>query len=87
MNRAAKSLARFFQSQQEVAKLLGIKGSQLSLLIAGKRKPSIEVAAAIEQHFGVPCRWWIEEADESASSERCGTTETGIPIVTTRAAK
>ena len=60
-SRGARMLARFFQSQQEVAPRLGIKPSQLSLLIAGKRRPSIEVAAAIEREFGVPCIAWCEE--------------------------
>lgn len=60
-NRGALELSRFFQSIKEVAPELGIKQSQLSLLLAGKRKPSIEVAAKIEGIFEVPCRYWTEE--------------------------
>ena len=64
MNRGAVELSRFFQSQAEVAPRLGIEASMLSLLLAGKRKPSIEVAAAIEDQFGVPCRFWAEDMPE-----------------------
>jgi plasmid maintenance system antidote protein VapI len=72
MNRGARELAKFFQSMQEVAPRLGVKPSMLSLLVDGKRKPSIEVAAAIEREFGVPCRFWVEEEPDppvSASPE------------------
>jgi len=67
MNKGAAALRRFFQSQAEVAPRLGIKPSQLSLLLDGKRMPSIEVAAAIEREFGVSCRLWAEPACDEAS--------------------
>lgn len=67
-NRGAAALRRFFQSQADVAPRLGIKPSQLSLLLDGKRLPSIEVAAAIERQFGVACRLWTEP--ETGDDER-----------------
>jgi plasmid maintenance system antidote protein VapI len=66
VNKGAEALQRFFQSQEQVAPALGIKPSMLSLLLSGKRKPSIEVAAAIERMFGVPCRLWVEDGDGDA---------------------
>lgn len=60
-NRGAIELNKFFQKNQDGAKLVGIGTSQFSLLLSGKRKPSIEVASEIEKHFGVPCRYWTEE--------------------------
>ena len=43
-----------------VAPKLGIDPSHLSLLISGKRKPSIEIAAKIEKIFNIPCIYWTE---------------------------
>lgn len=60
-NRGAIELNRFFQSIQDGAKKVGVGPSMFSLLLSGKRKPSIEVAAAIEKEWGVPSRYWVEE--------------------------
>jgi transcriptional regulator with XRE-family HTH domain len=60
-NRGAIELNKFFQSLKDGAKLVGVGQSQFSLLLSGKRMPSIEVAAQIEKHWGVPCRYWTEE--------------------------
>ena len=62
-NRGAIALSKFFQSQQEAATILGIKPSMLSLLLSGKRMPSIEIAAKIEKHWEVPCRYWTEDVE------------------------
>ncbi len=60
-NRGALALQNYFQSMKEVSKQLGIGHSMLSLLISGKRKPSIEVAAKLEKMFNIPCIQWTEE--------------------------
>lgn len=61
MNRGALELGKFFQSQSEAAQRIGVDPSTFSLLLASKRRPSIEVAAAIERQYGVPCIAWTEE--------------------------
>lgn len=62
-NRGAEALRNFFQSQNDGARRVGIGGSAFSLLLAGKRRPSIEVAARIERLYGVPCAYWVEDVE------------------------
>lgn len=69
-NRGALELGQYFQLVQEGAKLVGVGPSQFSLLLSGKRKPSIEIAANIEKHFGVPCRYWMEEVTIESKKKR-----------------
>ncbi len=60
-NRGALALGEYFRPLNEGAEKVGVGPSQFSLLLSGKRKPSIEVAAKIEDVYGVPCRYWTEE--------------------------
>lgn len=62
-NRGALELSKFFQHITNAAKKVKIGQSQFSLLLSGKRKPSIEVAAAIEKEWKVPCIYWTEEVE------------------------
>jgi transcriptional regulator with XRE-family HTH domain len=61
INRGSHALGEYFQPLGPAAKRLGISSSHFSLLLSGKRLPSIELAAKIEELFGVPCRFWAEE--------------------------
>jgi transcriptional regulator with XRE-family HTH domain len=67
MNRGAVLLRRFFQSQLEVAPRLGVEPWMLSLLLAGRRKPSIETAAAIQREFDVPMIAWTEDVTNATA--------------------
>lgn len=62
MNKGAKELGKFFQKVQDGAKKVGVGSAQFSLLLSGKRMPSIEVAAKIEAHYGIPCKYWTEKS-------------------------
>lgn len=69
-NRGALALSKYFQHIQDGAKKVGVGSSQFSLMLSGKRMPSIEVAAKIEQYFEVPCRYWTEEVEIHSSKNR-----------------
>ncbi len=60
MTKGAKTLAKLFDrpKQYEVAKQLGIGQSHLSLIIAGKRVPSLALAAKIRRELGIPVDFW-----------------------------
>lgn len=62
MNKGAAALARLFQKpkQQDVAKRIGVGASYLSLLAAGKRVPSLKVAAKLEREYGIPVDAWVQ---------------------------
>jgi transcriptional regulator with XRE-family HTH domain len=53
-----RSLAAYFEQtgspQIELARALGISKSYISLLVAGERQPSLELALRIEKLTGVP---------------------------------
>lgn len=60
MTQGARRLAKVFErpNREIVAKKLGIGTSYLSLLKAGKRTPSMKVAARIQKEFGIPVDAW-----------------------------
>lgn len=60
-NRGAVLLNQFFQKVGDGAKQTNVSSSQFSLILSGKRMPSIELAAKIEKIWGVPCKYWVEE--------------------------
>ncbi len=62
MTKGAKQLAKLFDrpKQSHVAKRLGIDQSYLSLLAAGKRVPSMALAAKIRRELGIPVESWTE---------------------------
>lgn len=62
MTKGAKQLAKLFDrpKQYEIAERLGIDPSTLSLLIAGRRTPSLALAAKIRRELGIPEKSWTE---------------------------
>ena len=63
MTKGAKLLAKLFEkpTQGEIAKLLDTDQSTLSLLVAGKRTPSLALAGRIQEELGIPMDAWVEE--------------------------
>lgn len=55
-------LAERDMTQGQLAEALGIDQSHLSLIIAGHRRPSLEVAVRIEDLIGIPARDFAEVA-------------------------
>lgn len=62
MTNGAKQLAQMFAgpTQKDIAKRLKIGQSYLSLLIAGKRTPSMALAGKIEREIGIPVGSWAK---------------------------
>ncbi len=60
MTKGARQLAKLFArpTQTDIAKRLGVGSSYLSLLAAGKRTPSMAVAAKIQKELGIPVEAW-----------------------------
>lgn len=58
-------------SAAEVARDLGVDASYVSHLRAGRRVPSLVIAARIEQLTGIPARAWVtsEPATDPASPD------------------
>lgn len=60
MTQGARRLAKIFErpNREQIARRLGIGTSYLSLLEAGKRTPSMKVAAKMEKELGIPVSAW-----------------------------
>jgi len=50
---AVKKIERAMSNQRQFARTAGVDPSHLCLMLAGKRKPSLDVAARIAQMIGV----------------------------------
>ena len=64
----------FNGSQSELARALGISQPYASLLLAGKRLPSLELAIRIERATGglVPVHSWVETETETEAGAGAG---------------
>jgi transcriptional regulator with XRE-family HTH domain len=51
----------------ELVAVVDISPSYASLLLAGKRRPSLGVAVQIERAFGIPVGAWLEPRTERAA--------------------
>ncbi len=60
-------LCRAGLTQQAFADELGVTQGQVSNLMAGRRTPSLDLAAAIERRTGIPASSWVS-ASEGASA-------------------
>ncbi len=60
MTKGARQLRKMFErpKQTEIAKMLGVGPSYLSLLASGKRIPSMTMAAKIQKELGIPVEAW-----------------------------
>lgn len=60
MTKGAKALGQLFAKpkQADIAKRLGVSQSYLSLLVDGKRTPSMAVAAKLHRELGIPVEAW-----------------------------
>lgn len=45
-------------NQAELAQELGVQEAYVSMLLNGKRTPSLELAVKIEEHAGIPAKAW-----------------------------
>lgn len=61
--------AAFEGKQLDLANILGISRPYMSLLVAGKKRPSLELAVRIEQVTGgaVPVVSWVEQQRKSST--------------------
>jgi transcriptional regulator with XRE-family HTH domain len=53
---------------ESIAAGIGVTRAYISQLRAGSRCPSLRVAVAIEEHFGIPCRMWLVATHLSSPS-------------------
>jgi transcriptional regulator with XRE-family HTH domain len=62
MTKGARLLRQIFDRplQRDIAKRLGIGTSYLSLLAAGKRTPSMAVAAKLQKELGIEVEAWTK---------------------------
>lgn len=60
--RIAAHLKRERKSQSALARDLSISRSYLSLIVAGKRQPSLSVALRLEEATGIPARSFLKAA-------------------------
>jgi antitoxin HigA-1 len=44
----------------QLAKSLGVNRSTLGRLLSGKQRLTLEMAARLAAHFGVPAKWWLQ---------------------------
>ena len=57
-------------SQSKVARRSGVSTQQIHFLCKRQRRPSLEVAAALEKSFRIPCSSWLEEPAEMIKRNR-----------------
>jgi len=62
VTQGARQLAKLFErpSQKEIAKRLKLSPSYFSLLVSGKRTPSMAVAGRIQKELGIPVEAWTK---------------------------
>lgn len=58
----AAALKREKNSQAEAARVLEVSRPYINQILSGSRRPSIDVLARIEKHYGVPPRDFAEVA-------------------------
>ena len=58
--RVLKVLARTGQSQNGLAREMGITPAYFSMILAGERRPSLPVAIKLEQFTGIPAEEFAE---------------------------
>lgn len=58
--------------QSDVAETLGCQQSQVSRLLSGARKPSLEMALVMAREWGIAASLWGETATESGPGENTG---------------
>ena len=63
-NKGVKLLRKFMEkkkkNQNEISYLVNISPEHASRLMAGKFRPSLELAVLFETHCGIPPRAWLE---------------------------
>lgn len=66
-------LARICDSRRilrkDMAAAIGVVPSVLSEYIAGKKKPSGDTRAVIEELYDIPSRWWSEAAPPAEAKD------------------
>jgi plasmid maintenance system antidote protein VapI len=61
----------FGGKQRDLAEAFGISQPHLSLLLAGKKRPSLELAVRIEQMTGgaVPATSWVDDQEKTENAQ------------------
>jgi DNA-binding XRE family transcriptional regulator len=57
-SRGARAFAYVADKDEWIAGEIGVSRCYVSQLKSGKRRPSLDVANAIEARFHIPPRWW-----------------------------
>lgn len=66
--RLVQWLGRTKQTQYDLADSLGISQGQVSSIVTGRRKPSLDVAAKIERLAGIPAASWLDVTSTKATA-------------------